>query len=109
MNLPKDNKKRGIKDDIELPTNYDSLSPARKRIVREKYIQLQGGRCYFCKGRLSEKPAQEVTDAYKLTMSRFPEGFLRNPMHLHHCHKTGNTIGVTHAYCNGILFEHFGE
>ena len=93
----------------ELPQDYNKLSSGSKRIVREEYVKQQGGRCAYCDGKLSEKPAQEVRDAYPLNMSLFPIGFLKHPVHLHHCHKTGKTISALHGYCNGIMFQYHGE
>ena len=37
---------------MELPVNYNSLSPCEIRIVREEYIKRQNGRCYHCGGTL---------------------------------------------------------
>jgi hypothetical protein len=39
----------------------------------------------------------------------FPRGFLSNPVHLHHCHTTGLTIGAVHSRCNAILWQHHGQ
>lgn len=88
-----------------LPQNYTKLTPPQRRQVREQYIVEQGGLCAHCKVELTRDPPKP----YKLNLSLFPKGFLDNPIHLHHCHNTGNTIGAVHAYCNGILWEYYGE
>lgn len=31
------------------------------------------------------------------------------PVHLHHDHKTGLTIGAVHAKCNAVLWQYYGE
>lgn len=38
------------------------------------------------------------------TNAVFPKNMLSNPIHLHHDHTTGMTIGAVHAYCNVISF-----
>jgi hypothetical protein len=39
----------------------------------------------------------------------FPPNFFKYPVHLHHDHNTGMTIGAVHAYCNAVLFQYHGE
>ena len=39
----------------------------------------------------------------------FPENFFTHPAHLHHCHKTGLTLGAVHPRCNAILWQHYGK
>jgi hypothetical protein len=95
-------------NNINLPQDYTKLSPYKKRLVREAYIEKQLGKCPHCGGRLNEKPPQEITDL-ELDMRLFPPNFLKYPIHLHHDHGTGLTIGAVHAYCNGVLFQYYGE
>lgn len=93
---------------ITLPTHYESLNPKQKREVREKYIELQKGLCYHCNNPLDK----EVTDKEKeleITPELYPPNFFKYPVHLHHSHETGLTIGAVHNYCNAILWEYFGE
>lgn len=89
----------------KLPAYYDKLNQGERREVREQYVKQQGGYCYHCKVELTRKPNMN----YNLDMDLFPPGFLDNPIHLHHCHNTGLTIGAVHAYCNGVLWQYFGE
>jgi hypothetical protein len=91
-----------------LPADYDLLTPRERREVREQYIELQGGDCHYCKAGLDGEPAAEVL-AKELNMRLFPKGFLDHPVHLHHSHDTGYTIGAVHAYCNGVLWQYEGE
>lgn len=96
---------------MHLPVNYDKLSPKQRREVRGEYVKIQGGRCYHCQGRLDVDPPSRVTQD-PIEWWRFPggrEGFLRHPVHLHHNHDTGMTIGATHSFCNAWLFQYYGE
>ena len=93
---------------MKLPVFYNNLRGARKREVRDAYIDEQEGLCCHCNTPLIGSPSKEMQNKH-LTMQLFPPGFLKYPMHLHHSHETGMTIGVVHARCNGILWEHHGE
>ena len=90
---------------IELPVKYAALKPYEKRKVRETYIVLQNGLCHYC-GETLDKPAQETR---KITPRLYPPGFFDHPVHLHHDHVTGLTIGAVHCYCNAVLWEYHGE
>lgn len=94
--------------DLDLPVNYNNLSQAERRIVRERYISLQNGNCSFCGEPLNGPPRSDIS-AMKLHMKFFPIGFLKAPVHLHHDHHTGMTIGAVHGYCNGVLWQYYGE
>ena len=93
---------------MELPTKYSKLKPAERRKVREEYIKRQDGKCLFCKSLLSQDVPFKIKER-KLNMKLFPEGFLDHPVHLHHDHDTDLTLGSVHAYCNGILWQYYGE
>ncbi len=94
--------------EIALPTRYDRLS-ARERVkVREQYIERQFNLCTHCHGRLDLSPPPEIL-SLRVRMEAFPPGFLNNPIHLHHSHRTGLTIGAVHAYCNAVLWQYHGE
>ena len=95
-------------DEIKLPTDYTKLSSSKKRKVREKYVELQDGKCWLCKNPLDKMP-KEPYNTMPLNLSLFPKGFLNNPVHLHHNHNTNMTIGAVHAHCNGILWQYYGE
>ena len=93
---------------MNLPINYNDANWKKRKQARLQYIQEQEGMCYHCKCNLQKDPPASVTK-YKLNLSLFPDGFLDNPIHLHHDHNTGMTIGAVHAYCNGVLWQYHGE
>lgn len=93
---------------MNLPKNYNELNAKQRRLVREAYVNAQDGFCYYCKNPLDKDPPDGILQK-KLDMRLFPIGFLNHPIHLHHSHVTGMTIGAVHAYCNGVLFQYHGE
>lgn len=90
---------------MELPVNYTKLSPQQRRLVRLQYIKLQNNLCHHCKGSL-DSPSLDKRSVRK---SLFPPNFFRWPVHLHHCHRTGMTIGAVHNHCNAVLWQYHGE
>lgn len=88
-----------------LPTDYRLLTTKQRKIVREQYILNQKGLCIFCRKSLEMDPITTFT----INKDLFPSGFFKNPIHLHHNHRTGMTIGAVHAKCNAILWQYFGE
>jgi hypothetical protein len=91
-----------------LPVDYRRLKQHQRRAVREEYVRLQEGKCCFCGESLtSESPY--VEDNTPIHLGRFPTGFLDHPVHLHHDHNTGMTIGAIHAYSNAVSFEYFED
>jgi len=92
----------------ELPVNYDELVPHQKRAVRMQYIREQNNKCCFCGGRLDHLPKEQVRDA-EINWKLFPENFKEHPVHLHHNHDTGLTIGAVHMKCNAYLWQYKGE
>ncbi len=93
---------------MTLPVKYDTLPPRKKKLVREKYIKIQKGLCKHCGQPLDSKPCKSVTD-WPIDKSLFPKGFFNSPVHLHHDHNTGMTIGAIHNYCNAYLWQYEGE
>lgn len=93
---------------IELPTQYDKLDAKTRKWVREKYIEIQNNKCWYCDGNLDEPPPQEVSEKH-ITHYLFPIGFFKTPVHLQHDHDTGLTEGAVHAYCNAVLWEYHGR
>lgn len=94
--------------DIELPTKYDRLNATTRKVVREKYIQIQDNKCWYCDRDLDGNPPQEILDK-PINLKLFPKGFLNHPKHIQHDHNTGLTEGVVHAYCNGVLWQYYGR
>lgn len=93
---------------MELPVNYDKLTPSERRRVREEYVLQQNNTCYYCKESLSNKASEAVRNK-KINYKLFPPMFFRWPVHLHHNHNTGMTIGAVHARCNAVLWQYHGE
>jgi hypothetical protein len=97
-----------MKPNYNLPVNYNALHFSERRLVREQYIHLQGGKCHYCGNPLSGEPTNTVLSR-RINKSLFPVTFFKYPVHLHHCHKTGLTIGAVHNTCNAVLWQYHGE
>jgi hypothetical protein len=82
--------------------DYDELDWQERREVRLKYIEQQNNICHYCGSDLRDHPSQEISFK-KINRSLFPETFFNYPVHLHHDHNTGLTIGAVHARCNAVL------
>ena len=95
-------------DTLNLPCDYTYLEWWERKDVRERYVQLQDGECMFCDASLAEGAPDSVT-AKKINWRRFPKNFLKYPVHLQHCHKTGMTEGAVHAYCNAVMWQYHGR
>ena len=93
---------------IKLPVDYTKLTYLERRVVRNQYITNQQNKCYYCKGNLNEEVPREIQNR-KITPELFPSGFFDHPIHLHHSHDSGMTIGAVHAYCNAVLWEYEDE
>lgn len=93
---------------FRLPVNYNRLTPQERRVVREQYADLQGGNCHHCKAPLHLQPTGEMFTK-PINTKLFPAGFFNHPVHLHHSHKTGMTIGAVHCRCNAVLWQYHGE
>ena len=93
---------------ISLPQNYNSLNSVKRKQVRESYVLIQKGNCYHCARPLTSEPSTIVSQA-KINWKLFPPGFLKHPVHLHHNHKTGMTIGAVHARCNAYLWQYLRQ
>lgn len=93
---------------MKLPVNYANLTRRERKEVREEYIKVQNGACYFCKCDLNKEPP---TDVLKMTINKrlFPKNFFKYPVHLHHDHNTNMTIGAVHNRCNAVLWQYHGK
>lgn len=91
-----------------LPTSYNKLSVSERREVREQYVELQKGKCWYCDASLTQPPPERIT-AKEINWNLFPPNFLRWPVHLQHDHDTGLTEGAVHAYCNAVLWQYHGR
>lgn len=95
---------------MKLPRNYNKLSSKERRDTRLEYIEIQKGVCYYCLNSLEGLPSKDVLSRESnINWKLFPEGFLKHPIHLHHNHDTGLTIGAVHALCNAVLWVYHGE
>lgn len=93
---------------MKLPCHYDSTTPTKRRLVRKQYERLQEGKCWHCNQPLESKPVMIVLK-HPVKKELFHEHFFDWPIHLHHDHKTGMTVGAVHAYCNAVLWVYHGE
>ena len=93
---------------MELPVKYKGLHWTEKKKVRELYIERQKGLCCHCGEPLSGNPPKGIT-RYSIKRSLFPKNFFDWPIHLHHNHDTGMTIGAVHNQCNAFLWQYLGE
>jgi hypothetical protein len=93
---------------MQLPIDYRSAHWSVRKKAREEYIRIQNGKCIHCGESLSiNAPAEMMLK--KINRSLFPPNFFTRPVHLHHCHKTGLTIGAVHNQCNAVLWQYHGE
>lgn len=93
---------------MKLPVNYNEIHPSQRMMVREAYVIIQKNLCYHCNTPLTGSPPKEVTSRH-INKKLFPVGFFKWPVHLHHDHNTGMTIGAVHNYCNAVLWQYHGE
>lgn len=90
------------------PAKYDNLSQSERRELRNRYMKEQHYVCPFCGLDLRQRPEELHPELVKqINWKRFPKHFLKYPVHLHHNHITGLTIGAYHSICNAILFDKF--
>jgi hypothetical protein len=93
---------------MELPIDYENAHWTVRKEAREQYVVDQKGLCMYCKSRLDESPSEEITKK-TINWGLFPKNFLKYPVHLQHCHKTGMSEGAVHAYCNAVLWQYEGR
>jgi len=93
---------------FDLPINYETTHYSVRRLVREEYVRLQDGKCWYCEKPLTGKPSKKVRKS-NIRKELFPPNFFDWPCHLHHNHDTGMTIGAVHARCNAHLWQYHGE
>jgi len=94
--------------DMKLPVNYNSVHYSKRWMIREAYVKQQGGLCCHCGSPLNEDPPEKIMKK-RVREELFPKGFFNHPIHLHHSHETGMTIGAIHCYCNAVLWQYHGE
>ena len=92
---------------MKLPTNYSALDwrKGEKRLARERYVEIQENKCYWCQHDLDGPPSKEVSNK-EINWKLFPEGFQNHPVHLQHNHETGMTEGAVHMKCNAYMWQY---
>lgn len=90
------------------PVDYTKLDWRERKNVRLSYIEAQNGNCCYCGDPLDGLARIDVA-LKKVNKNLFPETFWNHPIHLHHDHKTGMTIGAVHNQCNAVLWQYHGE
>lgn len=93
---------------MDLPVYYNDLHWTQRRLVRLEYIKIQKGLCYHCGQPLTGDPSDEVMNAH-INTKLFPDNFFKYPVHLHHDHQLGLTIGAIHNRCNAYLWQYKHE
>jgi hypothetical protein len=93
---------------MKLPIDYASNHHSVRKQARLQYSEEQKGKCWHCKFRLEGGARTDMANK-KINKNLFPRGFFSNPVHLHHSHETGLTIGAVHAQCNAVLWQYHGE
>jgi hypothetical protein len=93
---------------MELPVNYEELTTLERKEVREEYVKLQEGKCYYCGKALNWSPSEEVRNK-EVNWNLFPPQFLKYPVHLQHNHDTGMTEGAVHSLCNAVMWQYEGR
>lgn len=87
---------------------YSTLTWSQRRRVRNAYVKLQGGKCFYCNENLHKEPPEHIT-SMKVNRKLFPKGFFDRPIHLQHDHTTDVVEGAVHAYCNAVMWEYEGR
>jgi hypothetical protein len=90
------------------PANYSKLNFIEKANLRKAYIVEQKRLCWYCKHNI-HKPAPDFIMEKPINKKLFPENFFNSPIHLHHDHETGKTIGAVHCHCNAVLWQFEGK
>lgn len=93
---------------MKLPVNYSKTPFWERAYVRDEYVKLQEGLCYYCGSPLNTEAPQHI-EVLEINWRLFPKNFLKYPVHLHHCHDTDLTIGAVHNICNAVLWQYHGE
>lgn len=93
---------------MTLPAVYGDLTRQERRDVRNEYVRLQRGVCSHCGEPLDGNPSAKAANM-NINWRLFPPNFMKHPIHLHHSHDTGLTIGAVHNKCNAVLWQYHGE
>jgi len=90
---------------MELPINYNEAHWLVRKHAREEYARRQNGLCCHCGRPLDKEPNRDKP----INKRVFPKNFFKWPVHLHHDHDSGMTIGAIHNYCNAVLWQYHSK
>lgn len=90
---------------MNLPIHYPSTHFSIRKKAREQYIKEQNNLCHHCNLPLDSNPIKSLP----INESLFPPNFMKWPVHLHHDHDSGMSIGAVHAYCNAVLWQYYNQ
>lgn len=90
------------------PQHYPSMDWRDRKNLRNSYLRVQNGLCCYCYQPLTGPPSEQVQKS-AINKRLFPKTMFDYPIHLHHDHNTGMSIGAVHARCNAYLWQHNGE
>lgn len=90
------------------PRNYEKMHWKERKKMREDYIKYQNHKCWYCNSNIHACPPDRI-GGMEIDTSLFPDNFFNYPIHLHHDHETGMTIGAVHNVCNAILWQYEGK
>lgn len=90
------------------PADYNLMTQPERARLRGEYVTAQNGKCHHCGEPLAGEPAARIRQK-PINWRLFPPNFRKWPVHLHHSHKTGMTIGAVHSLCNAVLWQYHGE
>lgn len=93
---------------LPLPRDYTKMDWRQRKQYREIYCKAQHDRCWWCGESLLGEARKDIKSK-PIDRSKFPANFFKYPVHLHHNHDTGMTIGAVHNYCNAVLWQYHGE
>lgn len=93
---------------MKLPVVYADIPQNERWMIRQAYMKQQDGKCYHCGGPFTHQ-APDFIMKKRINKRLFPSNFFDHPIHLHHSHETGLTIGAVHCHCNAVLWQYHGE
>lgn len=93
---------------MKLPINYADANWQQRKQARLEYIKLQKNICWYCRCTLLENAREDVVKI-PINKKLFPATMFQYPVHLHHDHDSGLTIGAVHNICNVVLWQYHGK
>lgn len=93
---------------MKLPIDYTNSHWSIRKQAREQYVKEQHGKCCYCGEPLDGEPSKEVLSK-EINIKLFPRNFFKWPVHLHHSHDNGMSIGAVHSKCNAVLWQYHRE